>query len=56
MEQKLTFQMQLRLSEPERAALDAYCATQRREIGENVSRNAVVREAIHRLVSDKAPQ
>jgi cytochrome c553 len=53
MEQKLTFQMQLRLSDQEIVALDAYCAAQRRETGENVSRNGVIREAIQRLLGEK---
>ena len=57
MEQKLTFQMQLRLSDQEIAALDGYCAAQRRETGENVSRNGVIREAIQRMLHEKgAPQ
>ena len=55
MEQKLAFQMQLRLSDQEIAALDAYCATQRRETGEYVSRNGVIREAMRRLLSEKIP-
>ena len=54
MEQKLTFQMQLRLSDQERASLDAYCVMQRRETGENVSRNGVIREALQRMLYEKA--